>query len=131
MFDQFQSDLTSANRDPAAPLREFTGHHRDSLLNAAELLGGCAGILVVLEALEGLASEPVLSRRTWACLTALLELLSLEHVYDNDREESERFASIDPCDPVVEEIYELTDGLRDAIERATMDHCPASRRVAA
>lgn len=28
MFDQIQSDLTSDNHDPAAPLREFAGHPR-------------------------------------------------------------------------------------------------------
>lgn len=131
MFDQIQSIPTSANHDPAASLREFAGHHREGLLNAAKLLGGRTGIRVVHEALEGLASEPVLSRRTWACLTSLLELLSLEHVHDQHREESARFAAIDPCDPVVEEICALTDGLRDALEGATTDHRPASRWVAA
>ncbi|KKM26188.1 hypothetical protein LCGC14_1587300 [marine sediment metagenome] len=131
MFDHIQFDSISANPDPAAPLREFADHHRGGLLNAAGLLGGRWGVRLVLDALDGLASEPVLTRRTQTRLMALLELLSLEHVHDQNREESARFAAINPCDPVVEEICALTVGLRDALERATTDHRPASHRVAA
>ena len=131
MFDQILFDSISANPDPAAPLREFADHHREGLLNAAGLLGGRPGVRLVLDALDGLASEPVLTRMTQARFMKLLELLSLEHVHDQNREESARFATINPCDPVVSEICALTDGLRDAIERATTDHRPTSRRVAA
>lgn len=131
MFDQIQYEAISANHDLAAPLREFADHHREGLLNAAGLLGGCRGTRLVLDLLDGLASEPVLTRRTRTRFTALLELLSLENVHDQNREECARFAAINPCDPVVEEICVLTDGLRDALERATADHRPALRWVAA
>ena len=131
MFDQIFPQSFFPTKGCAAPLKAFAGPHRDSLLSAAGLLGGRRGTRLAIEALEGLESEEILSKRTQARFEALLELLSLEHVHDEDREESSRFAAIDPCDPVVEEICALTDGLRDAIERATTDHRPASRVVAA
>lgn len=130
MFDHIRPNTFTA-ADPFAPLREFVGSHREALINAAELLGGPRGARLALDALDGLAFESVLSRRTRRRFAALLELLSLEHVHDETREEAARFAAIDPSDPVVEEICALTDGLRDALERASTDHRPASRRVAA
>jgi hypothetical protein len=63
--------------------------------------------------------------------TALLEILSLERVQDSESEECARFAAINPCDPVVEEICALTDGLREALERVNTDHRPVSRGVSA
>ena len=130
MFDHICPDL-STDADPFAPLRKFADPHRDALINAAELLGGRQGLRLALDALDGLASEIVPSRRTRNQLAELLDLLSLEHVHDETREEASRFAMIDPCDPLVEEVCALTDGLRDAFDRATTDHSPASRRAAA
>ncbi len=131
MFDYIRSETIPAYADSAAPLREFADPHRDALLNAAELLGGGSGLRLATKALDGLASEAVVSRRTWNYFTVLLELLALEHVHDGDREEAAYFLAIAPCDPVVEEICELTDGLREALSRAATDHRPASRKATA
>lgn len=128
MFDHTHPETST---DPVMPLREFTALHREALINAAGLLGGCQGIRLALDALDCLASEDVLSRRARNRFAALLDLLALEHVHDEHREKSARFAAIDPTDPVVEEICALTDELRDTFERATMDHRPASHRAAA
>ncbi|MCP1167676.1 hypothetical protein [Limimaricola litoreus] len=130
MFDQI-SPNTSANVNLFAPLRQFADAHRDAMINAAERLGGRPGTRLALDALDSLAPEIVPTRRTQNNFVALLDLLSLEHVHDETREEAARFAEIDPCDSIVEEICVLTDGLRDALERATTDHRPASRRAAA
>lgn len=130
MFDQISPD-TFADANLLAPLRQFADPHRDALINAAALLGGRRGTRLALDALDGLSTEIVPTRRTQNSLVALLDLLSLEHVHDETREEAARFAEIDPCDPVVEEICVLTDGLRDALNRATTHQRPASRRAAA
>ncbi|WP_159964066.1 hypothetical protein [Profundibacterium mesophilum] len=47
-------------------------------------------------------------------LNALEDLLGLENVQEMDSVEAERFARIDPSDPVVEEICLRLDGLRQA-----------------
>jgi hypothetical protein len=129
MFDHICSKSTAAATADA--LREFAGNHREALLSAANLLGGPDASRAAAEALEALASEKVPSRSTRRRFEALLELLSLENVHDEPREEAARFAAIDPGDPRVEEICLLTDLLRDALERATTDDAPASRRAAA
>ena len=131
MFDQIFPQSFFRAKGCAAPLKEFAGSYRDALLSAAGLLGGRRGTRLAVEALEGLETEEIPSKRTQARLKALLELLSLEHVHDQNREKSARCAAIDPCDPVVEEICALTDGLRDAIERATTGCRPASHVMTA
>ena len=55
----------------------------------------------------------MLTRRHHRELDALEDLLSLRHVHDEDRIEAARFAAIDPCDPAVEEICMLLDGLQE------------------
>ena len=130
MFDQFHPDV-STHTDPYAPLRQFAETHRDALHHAAERLGGRRGTRLALDALDGLSSEFALSRRSRNRLLALHELLSLEHVHDEAREEASRFASIDPSDPVVEEICALADGMRDALDRVAMDHRSAPHLAAA
>ncbi|SEJ30161.1 hypothetical protein SAMN05421762_0942 [Pseudooceanicola nitratireducens] len=130
MFDHIRPD-TFTTDDPFAPLREFAASHREALINAAALLGGSRGARLSLDALDGLTSGISPARRTRSELAALLELLSLENVHDETREEAARFAAIDPADPIVEEICELTDGLRDALEPLIAAQTAGSRRVAA
>lgn len=131
MFDHIQSPSLIACSDPAASLRLFFANHREGVVHAADLLGGRRGRRMACDLLEDLASGRSISRRTWAQLSALLELFSLEHVHEFGTEECSRFASIDPSDPVVEKICVLTDGLRDALERATTTELPVSRRAPA
>tara|TARA_R100001530_G_scaffold135694_1_gene113575 strand:- start:10715 stop:11161 length:447 start_codon:yes stop_codon:yes gene_type:complete len=115
MFDQFQSPSLYSVSDPIAPLRDFVASHREGLLHAAGLLGGHRGIDLALEISEELSSARPVSRRTRTQVIALIELLSLERVHQLGSEECSRFTAINPCDPVVEEICLLTDGLRDSL----------------
>ncbi len=87
MFDHTHPETST---DPVMPLREFSALHREALLIAAGLLGGRHGIRLALDALDCLASQDVLSRRAKNRLAALLDLLALEHVHDEHREESAR-----------------------------------------
>lgn len=90
--------------DNLAPLRK-----------AANLLGGSDAAKRV-SALAQEVSEPVpLSPRLGRALEWLEGLLTLDRVYDADTVEAERFALIDPCDPIVAEICALTDGYTDAL----------------
>ncbi|WP_299362714.1 hypothetical protein [uncultured Paracoccus sp.] len=57
---------------------------------------------------------PVITRRQHRLLLELLDILSLEHVDNPDRDECHHFARIDPADPVVEEICLPTDELHEA-----------------
>ncbi|WP_340249405.1 hypothetical protein [Sulfitobacter pontiacus] len=118
MFDQIQSPSLFSSSRPVTPLRDFVATHREGLLYAAELLGGHRGIGLALEIFGELSSARPLSRRTRIQVIALIELLSLERVHELGSEECSRFAAIDPCDPVVEEICLLTDGLRDSFDLA-------------
>ncbi|MDT0683409.1 hypothetical protein RM543_11990 [Roseicyclus sp. F158] len=122
MFDQIQSPSLFTSSDPVASLRDFVVSHREGLLHAAGLLGGKRGTGLVLEILEELSSARPVSRRTRTRVIALIELLSLERVHELGSEECFYFAAIDPCDPVVEEICLLTDGLRDALPLASPHH---------
>jgi hypothetical protein len=129
MLDQFYQDGTH-DTDPNASLRRFAEARRDALFHAGERLGGRRGTRLVLDALDGLSSEFVLSRRTRDRFVSLLDLLSLEHVHDETREEAFRFACIDPCDPIVEEICLLADELRAALARWAVDRHPMPQLAA-
>ena len=122
MFDQIQSPSLFSSSRPVTPLRDFVATHREGLLIAAELLGGHRGVGLALEIFGELSSARPVSRRTQMRVIALIELLSLERVHELGSEECSRFAAIDPCDPVVEEICLLTDGLRDAFDLASVHH---------
>lgn len=122
MFDQIQSPSLFSSSRPVTPLRDFVATHREGLLHAAELLGGHRGIGLALEIFGELSSARPVSRRTRMQVIALIELLSLGRVHELGSEECSRFASIDPCDPVVEEICLLTDGLRDSFDLASVHH---------
>lgn len=83
--------------------------------NAAEVLGGPEAAKRV-SALAHELSEPVpLTSRIGRALEWLEGLLRLERVHDFDTVEAERFALLDPDDPVVVEICALTDGFTDAL----------------
>lgn len=87
----------------------------NALRNAAELLGGPGAAKRVIALAQDL-SEPVpLTTRMGRALAWLEGLLTLERVHDFGTVEAERFAAIDPLDPVVVEICALTDGFVDAL----------------
>lgn len=111
MFDLYPN-LTSA----LDALRAYVQDQRDGLLEAAELLGGSAGLRLALTATDGLAQRHPPTARTLEACAELLDLLSLEHVYDSSRIESERFALLDPAWPVVEDIRLLADGFSDVLD---------------
>jgi len=117
---------------PLVALQAFAAEHRDALLDAAELLGGKSGERRAQAVLDGLAGDAPPARRTLRACDELLDLLTLEHVHDPSREESARFAALDPASSVVEEICLLADALADALmayrESAASD---AGRRAAA
>ena len=114
MFD-FIHDIDIIRPGMRDPLRSFVSEQRDALLNAAALLGGRGGTRLAQTVLEGLANEAEPSRRVMRALDDLLDLLMLEHVHDQDREESARFAAINLFDPSIEDICLLADGLSDAL----------------
>ncbi|WP_052465587.1 hypothetical protein [Phaeobacter sp. S60] len=115
-------------------LRAYVQDQRDGLLEAADLLGGSAGLRLALTATDGLAQRHPPTARTLEACAELLDLLKLEHVHDPSRIESERFALLDPAWPVVEEICLLADGFCDVLD-AYMDepetHREQSSQVAA
>lgn len=115
MFDLYPN-LTSA----LDALRAYVQDQRDSLLDAAELLGGSAGLRLALSATDGLAQRHLPTVRTLEACGELLDLLKLENVHAPSRIEAERFALLDPAWPVVEDICLLADGFSDVLD-AYMD----------
>ncbi|MEP1592350.1 hypothetical protein [Sulfitobacter sp.] len=111
MFDLYP------NHTPALDaLRAYVQDQRDGLLDAAELLGGPAGLRQALTAIDGLAQRDLPTARTLEACAGLLDLLKLEHVHDPSRIEAERFALIDPAWPIVEDICLLADGFQEVLE---------------
>lgn len=115
MFDLY-SKITSA----LDALRAYVQDQRDSLLAAAELLGGSVGLRLALTATDGLAQCRPPTARTLEACAELLDLLKLEHVHDSSRIESVPFALLDPAWPVIEDIGLLADGFSDVFD-ACMD----------
>lgn len=85
-----------------------------AICSSAALLGGSAAEARVHRLIDDVSLATPLTSRMERELDALENLLSLENVQDMDSVEAERFARIDPSDPVVEEICLLLDGLRQA-----------------
>lgn len=85
-----------------------------AICSAAALLGGRAAEGRAQRLINDLCLVSSTSPRICRELDALEDLLGLEHVHDPNRVEAEHFASIDPTDPVVDEICLLLDGLREA-----------------
>jgi hypothetical protein len=85
-----------------------------AICSSASLLGGPVAEARVHRLIDEASLASPLNSRLERELDALENLLSLENVQDFDSVEAERFALIDPSDPVVEEICLLLDGLRHA-----------------
>ena len=121
MFDLYPNHTSALDA-----LRAYVQDQRDGLLDAAELLGGSAGLRQALNAIDGIAQHDLPTARTLEACGGLLDLLKLEHVHDPSRIEAERFARLDPAWPVVEEICLLADGFNDVLD-AYMDESEPHR----
>lgn len=106
---------------PADPILCFVAAHHEGLWHAARLLGGYESARLVDRCLELLTQDRRVAPRTKIMLDQILSILALDLVDDPDRPYMGYFAAIDPCDPVVEEICLLTDGLRDALACADVE----------
>ena len=105
------------------PHTAFVLANAAAICSSASLLGGPVAKARVHRLIDDMSLAPPLTSRLKRELGALEELLSLEKVQDFDSLEAERFALIDPSDPVVEDICLLLDGLRHA--RAQTADIPA------
>lgn len=105
-------NLTSA----ALLLISWLNDNAEALCNAAQLLGGLPAARRTARLIGDLRASPDVTRRIFREVKCLQDLLNLEHVHDEERDEFACFMAIDPADPVVYEICSLTDGLRDRLE---------------
>lgn len=122
MLDSLPTTL--AQSDDLDPVRDYVGAHGDALLSSAELLAGRRGQRLALAVMDGLSPPAAPSRQLMRQLAELRDILLLEHVADDTRDEAHLFAAIDPADPAVAEICLLVDGLCAAIAQAEA-HAPA------
>jgi len=112
MFDIHHPTRSNPSDQTAlSDLRQFVDTYADALYDAAALLAGGRGVMVVDRIVEGLAQQNGSNRRTIEALHDLTDILTLEHVDDLTRPEAHYFAAIDPSEPIVEEICLLTDEL--------------------
>ncbi len=126
-LNDLYQDATAIPLERHDPLRKLFHDKADAFSSAAMILGGSRGAALVDAIVEGLRRPGAPGRGTRTALRRLLGLLSLENTHDETRPEAAMFASIDPADPLVEEICLLTDDLRDAIDRADAAPAPAPR----
>jgi len=127
--ETFHQSKKGDQSDLATPVRQFVCEHRNSLMQAARLLGGYDAAEKVNNLAETLEHAAPISRQTKRVLCALLDLLSLENVGDPERSETGYFASINSTDAVVAEICFLTDGLSQAIDESFVVEQCCPRRL--
>ncbi|MFG6625802.1 hypothetical protein [Sulfitobacter sp. 1A12056] len=95
-----------------AALKGFLESHVKALVCAAGLLGSRPAVRRTARLIEAILTAPHLTRRMRQDLIGLHRLLSLDCVDDCASLEAACFGEIDPASPIVEEICELSDGLR-------------------
>ncbi|MCP1167355.1 hypothetical protein [Limimaricola litoreus] len=103
---------------PLSALHHFAQQYDVALQNAAWCLGGRPWLLRAQRLLDDLRQPARLTCRAERDAQALLDLLRLEHVHDENRIEAACFAVIDPTSPNVENICLLSEALRDALHAA-------------
>ena len=101
---------------PTDPILEFVSANYEGLWHSARLLGGYEAARLVDRCQDLLVADGVPTSRTRLMLSQILAILSLDAVGDPESPYAGYFAKISPCDPVVEEICLLTDGLRELLE---------------
>ncbi len=99
----------------ATAVHLFVQDHSEGIQNAALLLGGRPELRRAMRVNDDLSMAPQIASRTLRDIDALLDLLTLQHVHDEQRPEAAYFAMLDPAQPYVEEICLLADGLNKAI----------------
>ncbi|SEM81179.1 hypothetical protein [Palleronia pelagia] len=109
----FSADI--AQKISVDPVLNFVSRNYEGLWHAARLLGGYESARLVDRCVELLAQDQCVSQQARIMLDQILAVLSLEHVHDENLPYMGFFAVIDPCDPAVEEICLLTDGLRHVL----------------
>ncbi|MBI6630998.1 hypothetical protein [Pontibaca salina] len=100
---------------PPTPFHLFVEENSEGLQYAALLLGGRPYLRRTQRLIDDLRRQPKLTRSVKYEVTVLQELLTLEHVHDDERPEAAYFALLDPAMPYVEEICALADGLIRAL----------------
>ncbi|MBC2835159.1 hypothetical protein [Paragemmobacter straminiformis] len=114
MFHDLNLSMNSSSA--FADLQLYLSDHFDAFAHAAGLLGGRAGQQRTVALIRDLGEASELSRRLTRELQFLKELLTLEHVGNPDRPESDFFAAINPDAPYVTEICLLSEGLVERID---------------
>lgn len=94
-------------------LKGFLGANAEGLICAAGLLGSQPAVRRTTRLIDAIFAAPRLTRRMRQELIGLHRLLTLDCVDDCASLEAACFAEIDPASPVVEEICELSDCLRE------------------
>ena len=97
-------------------LAGFLLENASALVSASGLLGGRGAVRRTAEAIEGVSTSAVLTRRLREHVRELYRLLSLQNVDVADSVEAAHFAQIDPSSPVIQEICLLTDELAEHLE---------------
>ena len=101
--------------------RSFFEARYDALASGAAVFASRKGARIVEESRSGLEQPGPTSRWMAARLLKLFDILALRNVHDDESEEASRFASIDPADPIVEDLCPLTDELRQALRSAGLN----------
>jgi hypothetical protein len=96
-------------------VRSFVDEHGLAVANAAHVLGGPAASGRFYIFAETLRDADQLTRSQRRQLVKLHELLTLQHVGDPDRIETQRFSEIHPELPIVDEICLLSDRLQELL----------------
>jgi hypothetical protein len=94
-------------------LKAFLNGHVDALISSAALLGSQPAVRRTADLIQDILLAPRLTRRMRQDLVGLHRLLSLDCVDDFNSLDAACFAEIDPASPMVEDICELTDALRE------------------
>ncbi|MDE3240929.1 MAG: hypothetical protein KGN33_18385 [Paracoccaceae bacterium] len=98
-----------------ATVRRFLAEQAEAIRNAAFLLGGKPADRRYAQFICDVREAPAFTRHLRSELVALHQLLSLENVSDPEAPEAAFFAAIDPADPVVFDICQLTDAVYDLL----------------
>lgn len=99
-------------------LRAFFAGHDEALGHAAVLLAGRRGARLVNAIRDDLDQPGRITRRVQRLLLELRRILFLDHVHDDDWDNTGSIAMMEPDDPIVPEICLLADGLDEALHAA-------------
>ncbi|MCA1777666.1 MAG: hypothetical protein LC676_19265 [Loktanella sp.] len=107
-------DMRVAPTAVGTPLHDFVEKNAPALRNAAAVIGGRGAVQTVNRLFDDLSSKPSIGVHTQRRVDRLIRLFELDDAVVDD----DFFLTIDPFDPIVEEICLLADSLRDASRRS-------------